>query len=103
VASTKVTKKRKKEILHKNIEDMTAFEVLKSIPIGDGFDLSFIFSCHAIHRAFSPKPFSCVTLHKMFHRQLTDPERLLIAERIRYIAELGLHAAHCIENGLIER
>ena len=97
-----ITKKRKKEILNKESCQMTAFEVLKAIPVGSS-DLSNFFNSRFLWRSFESPPFSAVWLFLMYRRPLKDSERLLIAGQLRLICERGLIAAQIIENGLVER
>ena len=100
----KVTKKRKKQILGKELSEMTAFEVLYSIPFGVSGNMSAIFTPQKIHRSFSSTPPLCrASMYNLFNRSLSDSERLLISAQLREICERGLMAAQIIANGLIER
>jgi len=98
----KITKRRKKEILSKESSEMTVFEVLKTIPVGNT-DLSSILHCSALFRSIASPPYSLRTMDLYFHKQLADRERLLFSSIIRQICERGLLAADLIENGLVEK
>ncbi len=98
----KITKKRFKQILKKDSSEMTAFEILKSIPVGNT-DLSTVFFVSALHRCSTSFPYSLRSLDLKFDKPLQDRERILISTVLRDICERGLMAAQIIENGLVER
>ena len=95
----KITKKRFKQILNKDSEQMTVYEVLKAVPIGKT-DLSTVFFVSALHRCMSSPPYSLRSLDLKFDKPLRERERLLISSTLRLICERGLIAADLIENGL---
>lgn len=99
----KITKKRKKEILNKDLDKMTAFEVLYSIPLGNSSTLANVFTPQKILNSFISPPVTRSTFYNLFGRSLSDSERLLISAQLREICERGLMAAQIIENGFIER
>ena len=100
----KITKKRRKEIFSKDLEDMTLFEVFYTIPVGkEGENLLSIVNPQRLLDSFDVKPFSRSKMYALFHKPLTDSERLLISAQLRIIFERGLMAAQIIENNLIER
>ena len=95
----KITKKRFKQILNKDSEQMTVYEVLKAVPIGKT-DLSTVFFVSALYRCMSSPPYSLRSLNLKFDKTLQERERLLISSTLREICERGLMAAQIIENGL---
>lgn len=100
----KITKKRRKEILNKQLADMTAFEVLYSIPLGkEDKTLFSIVNPRKLLDSFDKKPFSRSKMYALFHKQLSDSERLLISAQLKEIGERVLMASQIIENQLIER
>ena len=99
----KITKKRKKEILHKNQEDMTAFEVLYAVPIGASDNMTSILNPRKLLDTFKEKPFSRRKMYALFNKQLTDDERLLISAQLKEIGERILMGSQIIENQLVER
>jgi len=99
----KITKKRKKEILHKYQEDMTVFEVLFAVPLGVSENMTSIINPSSFLRSFENKPFSRRKMDNMFHKELTDNERLLISAQIKLISERLYLVGDLIENQLIER
>jgi len=99
----KITKKRKKEIFNKESSQMTAFEVLYSVPLGKSYNLSHVFTPQKLIYSFDNPPLCRASLYNIFNRSLTDSERLLISAQLRLICERGLLAADLIENGLREK
>ena len=100
----KITKKRRKEILNKQLADMTAFEVLYSIPLGKEDKALFsIINPRKLLDSFDVRPFSRSKMYALFHKQLTDSERLLISAQLKEIGERVLMASQIVENQLVER
>ena len=99
----KITKKRKKQILSKDSSEMTAFEVLYAVPLGESHNLSNVFTPQKILNSFESPPLCRSSFYSLFSRPLKDSERLLIAGQLRLICERGLMAAQIIENGLVEK
>ena len=99
-----MSRRKRKAIFKKDLEDMTLFEVLYSIPLGkEDKTLFSIINPRKLLDSFDKKPFSRSKMYSLFHKQLTDSERLLISAQLKEIGERVLMASQIIENQLIER
>jgi len=100
----KLSRRKKKAIFSKDLEDMTLFEVFYTIPVGkESENLLSIINPQRLLDSFDKKPFSRSKMYALFHKQLTDSERLLISAQLKEIGERVLMASQIIENQLIER
>lgn len=100
----KMSRRKKKAIFSKDLEDMTLFEVFYTIPVGkEGENLLSIVNPQRLLDSFDVKPFSRSKMYALFNKPLTDSERLLISAQLKEIGERVLMAAQIIENQLIER
>jgi len=100
----KMSRRKRKAIFKKDLEYMTLFEILYTIPLGqNGENFLSIINPRKLLDSFDKKPFSRSKMYTLFDKQLTDSERLLISAQIKLISERLHLVGDLIENQLIER